>query len=253
MIWYDLIMNNLNRGTNLPFFKAIINNFNQLDPVKVKACIPFNGSLTFFKCASIVLSCVGFVLQINPVVSQTISAEEQIVELKEGLLIVILPSFSKKIQSLEAARSQVKNEKRLNKLIANAKWERDSFQMELMNAIEEMYTFSNYAYLVDTHLKTFFRGNWSHVKYGTDYRDQPDMNKVFFIRNGETPNGAQALLICDHQVNALTKPFPYFVRLNSFVSIFESFFKPTPIKWKPLSETITKLNARLEAYYTKVN
>lgn len=246
-------MKNLNRGTNLPFFEAIINNFNMLDQVKAQAFPAFNGSLTFFRPGNVAILIVILLAQTHLARSQHTMVEEQIAALKEGILIVVIPSYSKKIKSLEETYNQTnKNKKRHKKLIQYAKWERDSFETEIAQAMEDVYIFSDYAFLSDAHLKNFLQGDRSQVIYASKNQGEIMIKDVYFLRRGETENGAEALLVCNRKLEPLTKPFPYYVRLNGFLSIFESFFKPAPIKWKPLAETIGKLNARLQAYYEKV-
>jgi hypothetical protein len=247
-------MKYFNRGTNLPFFKAIFNNINKLDRVKSKPFPAFNGSLTFAK--PILFFGLILFLQAFSMAgwSQTSLAKENIDTLKKGIIIVVIPTYDKKIEALEEMQMRgTINQKRYSRMMRDTKWERDSFQMEIFQAMKTVYAFSDYAFLADTNLKPFMHGDWSRVVYPSAYQDDHKRTRIYFLRRGETENGAEALLVCDNKLNPLTKPFPYYVRLNGFVSIFESFFKSSPIKWKSLVETVGKLNKRLEEFYEKMN
>lgn len=155
-------------------------------------------------------------------------------DLKNGVLVVIVPSYHKKIKVLEKAvrnpKTKASKKKRNKKLIAAAKKDRQKVLDQLYEGFSVNYDFSEVAFIHDTAtvhiikkgIKTdLFLKDERHIDLG----DKP----LFFLRYGytdrATTTGIEAWIIADRQLQDLQKPFPYYVPVfQPLKEVIRAFF-----------------------------
>ena len=169
-------------------------------------------------------------------------------QLKEGILIVRLPSFKNKIDTLQnllAKTAEGPQKKRLAILLSEAIEERDSTRADYMGAFRDHYNFSKVAFVMDHD----FRDPERAAYFGTDgaslstgsFRNVP-IYYLFFERTDES--GIDALVIYDREHRRIPPPFP-----NNFIQgglgfLFISLEGKSFANWR-----VKKLNKKLRKFY----
>ncbi len=176
----------------------------------------------------------------NSMMGQIANPTNQIKELKSGLLLVIVPSYQRKLQvlrqQLESPSLKATERKRISRKIVATEITRDSFDMQLRRAFSKHFDFCSYRFIYD------------HQMVNPPL-EKLNYDSIFYLEAGTTPNGANALIISDSQRNRLKRPFPYFVKLGHFGIVFDAFFNAHSQRWRDLNFVIIKLNKKLTRYY----
>lgn len=162
------------------------------------------------------------------------TSTKAIKELKHGVLVVIIPSYHKKIKALEKIESDPKTKasikKRNRRLIESAKEDRKKIADQIQKGFIENYDFSEVAFIHDTatiHIlkKGVKKGVFLRADKNIDLKDKA----IFFLRYGytdrATTTGIGAWMVTDDQLQDLQKPFPYYVTVyQPLREILRAFF-----------------------------
>ena len=163
--------------------------------------------------------------------------------LKEGTLLVKLPSYQKKLQILTQQLQQTtkkRAKKRLQKQLTQTRIDRDTMSNRMQRAFQRWYDFSAVQILVeDTALTT--DSTQFYLRYGFTDRS--------------TTAGVEAWIITDFQFKDLAAPFPYYVPVKSW-----SRKIPSAVEGEDRSSSVSReeyvvyrLNQRLWSYYESKN
>ncbi len=149
----------------------------------------------------------------------------------------VIPTQSQKIQWLEneiSGMEESKKRRRLQKMLEQEEMRVDSFSRALTGAVEQHYNISPFRCVADTSISGIAKSP-GH----------------FFVFRTNTESGADALIIHDHHLEPLDRPFPYYVRLFAFSSFFDAYFGSATYKWRDLDVTVEKWVRKLKKYCHK--
>lgn len=164
-----------------------------------------------------------------------VDAEEAILQLKDGTLIVKLIKQQKKIDML---LKQGKKEE----AIAFEK-EEDIRNESLIQSFSANYTFSKLLFIYNTDMGKLADGDPTVLfdKEGKAANEIPA--KYLFIELGETLiTSNDGFIVRDRNNDVLKKPFPYFTRQRGFLNLFIV----------PFPKMISNWEKKLTSYYTQV-
>ena len=162
------------------------------------------------------------------------ASTQSIKELKQGVLVVIIPSYHQKIKALEElvndpkTKTSVKN--RNKKLIESTRVDQQKTAQEIQKDFTENYNFSELAFIYDTTTVHLLKNG---IKKGVFLKDEQQIDltdkSVFFLRYGHTDRttttGRAGWIVTDNQLQDLQKPFPYYVTVfQPLKMILRSFF-----------------------------
>ena len=202
--------------------------------------------------------------QLIPGKSNRERSEEAIMDLHDGALVVRLKSKRNKIEKLEASIASPalseKDRKKLQKELETTIAENNEFNAELANAFAEFYTFSAVYFMYDTSSVALKNGEKSNLFLDKNLNPDPNItmteSSFFVVYNGildaQDNTGMEALIIMDSQLEKLTSPFPYYIRVNNFWRTIERFFAPKNAIKRDSRKIVSKLDYNLNNYYKKV-
>jgi len=189
-------------------------------------------------------------------------SDNAINELKNGVLIVVIPGNHKKIEvlkkELKSPKVKDKRKKRIKKIIDITEQQREVLVTQLYESFKENYHFSEFAFIYDTATVHILKKN---VKKGIFIKDNDKIDlgdkSLFFLRYGNTnrtnTSGIEAWIITDNEFNDLEKPFPYYVAANkNFKKVIMAFFFQPALLLTTNEENKkigTTLNKKLTKYY----
>lgn len=213
-------------------------------------------------------------------------AIEQIHDLKHGTLLVRLPVYENKINALRSTGHHKEAEK--------TEQARDIANNEIITAFKEHFDFCQVFFFYNTHISEIRRSEYKGILFNykreiTDIQEHDfDLTKIFIaefrLLPGDTtkrfadhemrvnPDGSgwerrtyyhtqpdfgfDALVIMDHQLHPLSKPFPYYTRLigKSLKDHPEQalFIAPIlPFQQFSYGAAVRKMNEQLTRFYSK--
>lgn len=191
---------------------------------------------------------------------RVVLAEQSIKDLKDGTLVLRLKSKRNKIEKLEEllAKSDIKESVRssLNDELKKTIDQRNRYNISLINAFEENYSFSNIYYMYDTASVSLRNGTRSGIfldkSLELDSAIEIPEGAFFVAKTGTTNStsttGVEALVIMDDQLKDMQRPFPYYVRLNSIGRLFTRIFNHKNLVKKDSKAVVEKLNRNLNKY-----
>ena len=190
-----------------------------------------------------------------------IEAGNQIEALREGKLLVVIPSHIKTLNELHrlsqsddlSSEQKVALKRRYEETIED----RDSLHKELSDAFDKLYTFSDYEFIYDYQLR-------SKAPQLNNAKAPPiaisDLSSFTHrLRLGKTREvqqfGVQAIILTDREGQDLADPFPYYVKLNhrTWLNGLFSIFNPEGYRRRSGEELVERLNNKLEKFYRKVS
>ena len=190
-----------------------------------------------FKATLFVFFLIGFTSNINAQKAHEI-ADEQILALKEGVLLVRLNESNKKIDWLRNADKNAEAEK--------IEKEEAEMNSKIIEAFAESYDFSAYYFFYSKHAGEIKNGQFAN--HLLDAQGQSVSSNVLegkayyvaeygFIKNDAGNERAAGLRIMDNEYNQLSPPFPY----GELSQIF--------IFTRPMTNIVKKFNNRLVRYF----
>ncbi len=189
---------------------------------------------------------------------------EAIQALREGAIVVRLPSKRNKLKALNEALAKdnldAKTRARYEAEIEKTIEKRDRYNRELVNAMEELYDFSALYFVYDTAVVQLKSGVKEGIFVNENLESDPQIRleeKTFFVlRMGTTKKGSttglEALVVADSALDDLTAPFPYYVRTNHWARVFLRIFSPKKVIKKDARRVVGKLNKNLHGYHERV-
>ncbi len=188
-------------------------------------------------------------------------AEQAILLLKDGALVVRLKSKRNKITKLEELLSNPEvnesDKKKLEKDLKNTIEERDNFNSALFTAFNEYYTFSAFYFMYDTASVALKNGEKSGFLLDNNLKVDPEItitqDSFFVIYKGTLDatnrTGLEALIIMDSRFNIVPSPFPYYTRVNNFWLVLGRFFSPKKAVKRDATKIVQELDGKLKEYY----
>lgn len=183
--------------------------------------------------------------------------------LREGTLIVRLPSGQRKMAALEEAlEKEEKGSSRaewLRKELESTRLETQSFNENMYGAFREIYDFSDLRFTYDYATPELKAGRFKGHLLNEDLKPSADIGvenlPVFILSFGRTnkeySDGVEAMVILGEQLKSPPPPFPYYQRLNDFKAFWGSIFpRPDQEEYDAL-RLVGKLNEKLEKFYNK--
>lgn len=182
-----------------------------------------------------------------------LTPSEHITALAEGTLLIRLPTNRKKIQALEEALDgpdlSDKSSERLRMMLDDAKVEAKEEQQAFVDAFVKEYGFSAYAFFFDHDTPAVLEG-WATL-YTSDLKTETtiDTDKPWYILSiGRTPDSRlDGLVILDHKLDVVPKPFPNNVITSGFAAL-RAWFSGEP----PKHAHVRKLQKNLDRFMEKL-
>ncbi len=187
-------------------------------------------------------------------------AARHVLELKKGVLVVVLPTRHKKIAELERLLSAEglsdKSRRRLERLLEQTRASVQSLQRALRAAFRDAYRFSEVAFAYDYEV---VRHRPSELSL-TDVRGAPFAlspgQAVYFAMLGRTDartgSSMEALLLFDAQREVLRRPFPYYARRYPPAAIFDTLIGAPDAEQRHTRKMVARLNRKLFRYHQDV-
>ena len=187
-------------------------------------------------------------------------AKKHIRDLKEGVLIVRLPSQQNKIETLQelldGGKLDAKGEKRIKERLEGTKAKTESFNKNFIAAFYENYRFSDFLFILDTasvHLKA---GNHQGIFLNKNLEPAPELSlgdrPYYVLRFGSTRSGSgqsvEAMVLMDDNFRDLQPPFPYYVRINNFNAVMGGLFPKPKQEQKNARRLVENLQANLAGF-----
>lgn len=152
-------------------------------------------------------------------------AREHLKNLQEGVLIVNLPTNSKKLKILKDILDRNPNDKRAKNNYVQLQTESKALQVAMTIAYQESYSFSKVYFMPDTMghaLKDGVREGIFvdyQLKLSSDIQLEDNNYYLAYIGTSFSPTstGKKSLLIEDNKGNLLAAPFPYATPMYSFL------------------------------------
>lgn len=190
-------------------------------------------------------------------------AFEHINALKNGTLVVRLPTHHKKMAAMEelieSEKVSEKNKKRLQSQLRDLKAETKAHNQSIMQAFKENFTFVEVRFIHDTSTLALIQNQEAGIYLNEE--EQPIPNSqikeggFLLLRLGKAKMDGQsrldALVFMDQEGKDLEKPFPYYMKINTFSYIVDQVFYPSAAFDKNIRSRVKKLNARLAEFYKK--
>lgn len=173
-------------------------------------------------------------------------------DLKKGYLLVRLPAFQNKIDTLNALIERCQDETSKKKFIAlrdETLEERNQMKAEYLSAFQKNYKFSKAAYFFNSDHRTpsrieYFNMNGDPIAY-EEIRSGP-VYYLVFSRTDESK--IDALVILDEHMEPIPYPFPNNFSRGGINFLFAKLGGGTFPEWR-----IKKMNARLYKFWHAVN
>lgn len=170
-----------------------------------------NGLLKTYKIPRLIWVILLATNSLISLQAQTVDPVMSIRDLKEGYLIVRMPSSKAKIdtlQSIVARTSDTKSKLRLQHLLDEAREERDSLLSDYKRAFRDYYHFSKTAYFFDYEGRDLRKASFYNMD-GTPFSKESIGTKpVFYLYFERTEEGhIDALVI--YNVEGLKVPYPF--------------------------------------------
>ncbi|MBR9922771.1 MAG: hypothetical protein GYB31_18220 [Bacteroidetes bacterium] len=194
--------------------------------------------------------------------SDVARAEAAMAVYPEAVLVVKLPSESKKIQVLQSRITQGSaNTAEYKEMLEETKKDRDDFAFMLMSAFKDAYDFSEVLFVWDT---TSFDAGSSKIKacfldeyLQADPQQSLDTTKPhFFGYIGQTAadnsNGVNALIVCESNMEPLESPFPYCAPFDFGIDTIRAFLFKGVTEADLIRKAIGKWNKALYRYQEKL-
>ena len=158
--------------------------------------------------------------------SYKIMAYEAIKALKNGDILVALPSEKRKLteieNSLQFDKLSDKERSRLIDLKEKTIEDRDEFNRGLITAMQSHFDFCNYLFTYDFHIKEILEGTDKGIFINTeleyDKSIKPMTSNRFILYKGttnpSTTQGISAMILKNDDNTPLFGPLPYYARIN---------------------------------------
>lgn len=184
-------------------------------------------------------------------------------DLRNGTLIIRLPSNQRKMTALQDALENDDNTKRrakwLEKELAATREETRTFNNNMYRAFRESYNFSDIRFTYDyftPELKAGnFQGHLLNAELEPDASITLEQKPAFILSFGRTnkdySDGVEAMVVLGEQLKSPPPPFPYYQRLNDFQKFWGSLFPREDQDVYDALRLVGKLNDKLYKYFNR--
>ncbi len=190
-------------------------------------------------------------------------AAEHIVALKEGTLVMLLPSKHKNIAAIEKALAKeglsTTSKNRLKKKRKKILKKQQKANEAIVDALWEYYEFSSFKVLYDTSMVHILAGKASGYFLDDNLKIDPSINidhttPIYSVRFGKgivsETNHFEGFIIRDSDNEQPPKPFPYYVKAKyPPSSVFAAFIGKAENVSPDFTKMISKLNNNLTNYH----
>lgn len=163
-----------------------------------------------------------------------VNGYELIQQLHDGQLLVRLKSHHNKLTALEGqldiSSKNVKYQQRVQKEISSLKADRDSFNQNLILAMQTHFKFCPVYYFYDKDFPELKQSNFAANLYlDSTLQEGQKINllgevKVIMAVGETKEQGLEAFIFINKYGNKLPAPFPAYMRLNSLVPFMNGLF-----------------------------
>lgn len=209
----------------------------------------FINMLTTYRLL-IVICLWAFSINTGTILAQT--TEDAIKELKEGYLIIRFPSYKAKIdmlQSMIKKEDHPVSEKRLQKLLDEAIYDRDVVRKAYMDAFQNDYTFSRVAYFYDHESGEHNDTQYYLLDDTPVSKNELSSVPVYFLhfeRTGESK--VDGLVIYNAENKKIPYPFPNNFTRSGIDLRFLGLKSSNPVP----TRKVARINKRLHKYWNEV-
>lgn len=189
---------------------------------------------------------------------------EAIKDLKEGVLVVRLRTFTNKINKLEEALASGNLSERARRdykeELEETRTEVARENSQLRKAFENLYGFSDVLFLYDTLAPQLKSDRPSGIFLNEAGAIDPALvlegpfliAGIGLIAASEAASGNDALIIYDREFNAMGKPFPGYAGVSTARLLFRSFVSSSDeVQAFQLRIMVEKIDKKLSRYYWK--
>jgi len=190
-------------------------------------------------------------------------AAEHIIALRNGTLLMLLPTKHKNISAINKALSQEglssKSTKRLNKKRNKIVKNQQKANETIVETMWNHYEFSNFRILYDTAMVHVLAGEGQGHFLNDQLELDPSItldsnNPIYSVRFGQgsvsETNNFEGFIIRDSENEQPPKPFPYYVKAKyPPSSVFAAFIGKAADVSPNFKKMILQLNSRLTNYY----
>jgi hypothetical protein len=196
--------------------------------------------------------------------AQTYTATDYIRSLKEGTLIVKLPTHTAKLKAMKklANDETVSPNKRdrLKMLIENTEKEALAFQRNMVLAFDSVYTFSEVLFTFDQQYDQLKAGKLDGIFLDDDLQINPNIKATqlpfFVLRFGSTNRegsyGVEAMVIMNDQLKDMQSPFPYYQKTADLRAVVGRLLPAENQDQRDAIRQVKRLNKKLFNYYKSV-
>jgi len=187
---------------------------------------------------------------INSIAAQANEPEQLIQDLKEGILLVRMPTFRAKIDTLKSMlrRSNPAGKGRLEKMLSDTEAERDSLLVQYKRAFRDVYNFSDVAYYFDYEGRDLQKAKMYSMNGQILSHDSISGKPVFYLFFERTKESAiDALIIHDAAGNEIPSAFPNRFIQGGFNFLFLKISEKSFPGWR-----VNKMNKKLHRYWKEV-
>ncbi|HZV43087.1 MAG TPA: hypothetical protein VFF90_01340 [Saprospiraceae bacterium] len=200
----------------------------------------------------VVLAVLGLYLsEIHISKAQNTFSDVAITNLHDGYLIVRFPTYTSKIDTLEAMLARTtdeKSKKKLNKIIHDTQAERDTFFNSYVRAFRSDYTFSKSAYIFDTDARNLNTASYYDMEGERISVGDLSESHLFYLYFERTEDSKiDAMVIYDRMQNKMRPPFPNEFAQGGLNLFFVKFSSKKFPAWR-----VGKMNKRLWKFYNEV-
>lgn len=214
------------------------------------------------KLATALLLLLGFLT--NAAAQQAVGAEAKasILALKDGVLVVRLPSNYRKIEALQKmveAASKEKDRERYAQMLEDTKASTRQNNLWLVGAFQKHYRFSKFLFMPDTASQQLKAGKRNGFFLNAELLPDPSIelaDSTFFVAWYGTPSAdektdTEGLTIADAAFNDLAYPFPFFTGRTTMRKLLENALTKTKEK-ESFEKLVAKLDRRLNLFYLEM-
>ena len=177
---------------------------------------------------------------------------EMIRDLEQGYLVIRLPGFKNKIDTLDAMIARTNEGTSKNRLITLRKEaieERDKIREDYIEAFQNHYDFSKVAYFMDYDSRDLSTAHYYSLNGSEIPHSELSKVPLFYLLFERTKESKiDALVIYDRDMEFIPPPFPNNFSRGGFNLIFISITSGKYAAWR-----VKKLNKKLHKFRDQVN
>lgn len=193
-------------------------------------------------------ACLCFLLIMASTSLYSQDPDSSIHQLKNGYLIVRLPSYKNKIDTLQnmiARAEEGAGKKRLSSLLTEAIEQRDSTRSDYMNAFRQYYNFSKVAFIMDYDSRQKSKGRYFGFADEPVSIDVISSEPVYYLHFERTTDSKiDAVVIYDAEQRRIPRPFPNNFARGGISFLFVSVEGKSFAEWR-----VKKMNKQLHKFY----